>query len=207
MTLHPLRILPPESTVLQRSTSQQDLARSSSPLELRLNPDQVWRVAIIDTSPDHHNHLSQCESHHGAQRPPRAPHVRLVAIDSVLRTDRVLAVTAAKGGGSVIVGMPHVERVFKQQEIDELGLRWIDRQVIRALLKQPRYRAPKGVKEFVCFAASEQNTCSMAGVDLAEYRETIRPRLMSRGLLEVRPTYGQALTERCELLYRSRKAA
>jgi len=75
------------------------------------------------------------------------------------------------------------------------GLRWLDREVIRALLSQPKSRMSKGAPEFVCYAASEQTTCMLAGIDTEEYRETVKPRLMSRGLLEVRPYYGQALTD------------
>ena len=64
-----------------------------------------------------------------------------------------------------------------------------------------------GIPEFVCYAASEHNACMLAGVDVEEYRETIRPRLMARGLLEVRPDYGQALTDRAVAVYGSLVAA
>jgi hypothetical protein len=69
------------------------------------------------------------------------------------------------------------------------------------------YSAARGAAEYtgrllVCYGASEHNACMLAGVDKEEYRETIRPRLMSRGLLEVRPYYGQALTDRAVALYR-----
>jgi hypothetical protein len=52
---------------------------------------------------------------------------------------------------------------------------------------------------FVCFAASEQNVVTLARIDKAEYREAVRPRLMSRGLLEV--THGQTLTPRALTWY------
>ena len=95
-----------------------------------------------------------------------------------------------------------VERVFELDEIDDMGLRWIDRSVIQALLSQPKYKNKKGGgKEFVCFAASEQNAAMLAKVDKGEYRDTIRPKLMSRGLLQIVPYYGQALTERAVELY------
>jgi hypothetical protein len=80
--------------------------------------------------------------------------------------------------------------------MDDMGLRWIDRRVIEALLSQPKYRRVRGEDVFVCYAASELNTCTLAGLDKGEYRESIRPRLMTRGLLEVKPYYGQALTEK-----------
>lgn len=112
-----------------------------------------------------------------------------------------MAVTAAKGAGRPIVTHADVDRVFALQKIDELGLRWMDRRVLQALFTQPKYRREGKAQVFVCYAASEQNTATLAGVDKAEYRESIRPRLMSRGLLEVRVTYGQALTEKAAEVY------
>jgi Holliday junction resolvasome RuvABC ATP-dependent DNA helicase subunit len=110
-----------------------------------------------------------------------------------------MAVTAAKGRGAPAVDHADVDRVFALQEMDELGLRWIDRQVIAALLTQPKYRRAKGQDVFVCFSASEQNVCTLANVDKGEFRESIRPRLMSRGLLQVKQ--GQALTDKAVELY------
>jgi Holliday junction resolvasome RuvABC ATP-dependent DNA helicase subunit len=95
-----------------------------------------------------------------------------------------------------------VERVFDSQQIDTLGLRWMDRSVLRALLGMPRFRNAKGgTKEFVCYAAAEKDTTQLAQVDPGEYRETIKPRLMARGLLQIRATYGQALTDKAVELY------
>ena len=102
-----------------------------------------------------------------------------------------MAVTMAKGRGADAVETPDVMEVFDMQEIDELGLRYLDRLIISTLFKQPRYR--KG-DEFVCYGASESNVCMMANIDPDEYRNTIRPRLMTRGLLEMRAGHGQALT-------------
>ena len=113
-----------------------------------------------------------------------------------------MAEVIAKGRGGPTISTADVQEVFELQQIDELGLRWLDRRVIEALLTQPKRRKD----EFVCYAAGEQNTCTLAGVDKAEYRETIRPRLMSRGLLEVRPYYGQALTDEAVALYGERMA-
>jgi Holliday junction DNA helicase RuvB len=110
-----------------------------------------------------------------------------------------MAVTAAKGRGASIVEDVDVDRVLSLQGVDELGLRWMDRQVIAALLTQPRFRGR--ANELVCYGASENDTCQLAGIDRAEYRETIKPRLIARGLLQVRPGYGQALTERAVSLY------
>lgn len=118
-----------------------------------------------------------------------------------------MAATGAKGTGSGEVTEEHVQKVFDRQGVDELGLHWIDRMVIKALLSQPRSRQWKGKPQFVCYAASESNTCTLAGVDKEEYRTAIRPKLMSRKLLEAKPYYGQALTERAVELYGNLKDA
>lgn len=112
-----------------------------------------------------------------------------------------VAVTGAKGRGSETVTADDVQRVFERMEIDQYGLRWQDRRVLEVLFTQPKYRLVKGVSVFVAWAASEQNVVTLAGIDKAEYREAVRPRLMSRGLLEIRSSYGQALTVRAKEWY------
>lgn len=109
------------------------------------------------------------------------------------------AVVYAKAAGRQMVIERDVQKVFDVYEIDELGLRWIDRQVLRALFTKPRYRGVK--QEFFCYGAAERDLCGMAGLDPAEYAEVVKPRLMARGLLTVRPTYGQTLTDRAIELY------
>jgi Holliday junction resolvasome RuvABC ATP-dependent DNA helicase subunit len=100
------------------------------------------------------------------------------------------------------VQIEDIERVFQTQQMDALGLRWMDRAVIRALLSRPKYRNGRGgAKEFVCYSASEKDTCTMANVDPGEYRDSVKALLMSRGLLEVRATYGQALTPKAVTTY------
>jgi len=110
-----------------------------------------------------------------------------------------MAVTAAKARGAAQVEVVDVERVIDQQRIDALGLRLWDRQVIAALLGQPKYRRVKGQDVFSHYAASEAAVTAMAQLDPEEYRTVVRPRLMSRGLLEIRG--GQALTPRAVQLY------
>lgn len=113
-----------------------------------------------------------------------------------------MAVTAAKGRGAKQVEDADVTRTFELQEVDEFGLRWMDRRVLQCLLGQPRYRQRAGKpKEFVCFAASIQDTCTLSSLDKDEYMETVRPRLMARGLLMVRAGYGQSLTSKAVDLY------
>lgn len=114
-----------------------------------------------------------------------------------------MAVVFAKERRSQIITPKDVKEVWKVNRVDELGLRPVDRDVMKALFRCPRHRrAPQqGQQEFVCYAASEDNVCQLAGVDRAEYREYIRPKLMNRGLLEIRISYGQALTKLAEDSY------
>ena len=87
-----------------------------------------------------------------------------------------------------------VHDVLSTFEIDEHGLRPTDRAVVSALFQRPRYRGK--MQDFYCFGASENDVCAMATLDKGEFQDTIRPRLMSRGFLEVRSGVGLALTER-----------
>lgn len=113
------------------------------------------------------------------------------------------AVIFAKARQSPRVELDDVQEVWDSYQIDELGLRPVDREIIRVLFMQPRYRRSRetGEQEFVCYAASEVNTVTMARIDKAEYRDYVRPKLMGRGLLEIRVTYGQALTNRAVETY------
>lgn len=101
-----------------------------------------------------------------------------------------LATVAAKARQSPIIEMLDVEGVFRRHEIDVLGLRWIDREVIRALFAMPR-SARDGT--LLGYFGSEQNVVAVARVDKEEYRQTIRPKLLARRLLDIRPQ-GQTLT-------------
>ena len=111
----------------------------------------------------------------------------------------------AKAVGRTMVTETDVQDVFSTYGIDDLGLRWEDREVIAALFKRPRTRGKDNV--FVCYGGSESDICAMSGLDPEEYRETVKPRLLSRGLLEVRAGYGQALTEEAVTQYAHLKPA
>jgi Holliday junction DNA helicase RuvB len=87
-----------------------------------------------------------------------------------------------------------VQDVFDTYEIDLHGLRPVDRSVIAALFQRPRYRGKDQV--FHCYGGSESDICAVARLDKSEFQETIRPRLMSRGFLEVRSGVGLALTDK-----------
>lgn len=100
-----------------------------------------------------------------------------------------LAEWRARAVGDPEIDLGHVQWVCAQQGIDAHGLRELDRRVIRALLAQPRVRGGA-----VVYGASERDTALLAQVDLAEYRQSVRPRLLARGLLTTRPGVGQALT-------------
>lgn len=113
-----------------------------------------------------------------------------------------LAESSARVRNAPVTEVADVERIFRIEQLDHLGLRWLDRQVIRALLSQPKYRQRRdGGQDFVCYAASEQNVCMLAQLDRDSYREQVRPRLMSRGLLMLRPYYGQSLTDKAVAHY------
>jgi hypothetical protein len=51
-----------------------------------------------------------------------------------------MASTAAKGRGAGQVADEDVSTIFAMQELDELGLRWMDRRILAALLGRPRFR-------------------------------------------------------------------
>lgn len=109
----------------------------------------------------------------------------------------------ARAAGRAMIIEQDVDEVFTTYGIDEQGLRWEDREVIRALFKRPRTRGKD--QTFVCYGGSESDICAMSGLDPEEYREAVKPRLMSRGFLEVRAGYGQALTEQATTLYAALK--
>ncbi|WP_373064707.1 AAA family ATPase [Gemmatimonas sp.] len=92
-----------------------------------------------------------------------------------------------------------VEDVFATFEIDQHGLRPADRSVVQALFKRPRYRGKD--QAFYCYGGSESDVCAVTKLDKTEFQETIRPRLLSRGLLEVRTGVGLALTNLAIIAY------
>jgi Holliday junction resolvasome RuvABC ATP-dependent DNA helicase subunit len=94
-----------------------------------------------------------------------------------------------------------VEDVFTTFEIDQHGLRPVDRVVLAALFQRPRYRGKE--QAFYCYGGSESDVCAVAKLDKTEFQETIRPRLLSRGLLEVRSGVGLALTPHAITEYQS----
>lgn len=102
------------------------------------------------------------------------------------------AVTFARAARRNTVTEQDVREMLETYEIDDYGLRWLDREVLRALFRRPRYLRRTGA--FVAFAASESDLCQVARVDRSEFQQVIRPRLMARGLLEVLAGYGLALT-------------
>jgi Holliday junction DNA helicase RuvB len=120
-------------------------------------------------------------------------------------TLRAQAEVFSRARGASAIGVDDVREVFDTFEIDDQGLRWMDREVLRTLFKFPRFR--KGGAEFVCYAASERDLCGTAGLDPEEYREAIKPRLLARGLLETRAGYGQALSPNAIDRYESLKAS
>jgi len=103
-------------------------------------------------------------------------------------------VIVAKAQGHTTISTDVVDHVFSTYAVDQLGLRAIDRKIITTMLQRPRYRGRSA--ELIGFGASENDVCLASGVDKGEFRDVIRPRLMTRGLIEVRPGIGLALTDR-----------
>jgi Holliday junction resolvasome RuvABC ATP-dependent DNA helicase subunit len=103
----------------------------------------------------------------------------------------------ARAAGRTRITKADVEDVFQTYAIDKLGLRWEDRGVMKTLFQRPRER--RG--QFICYGASESDICAVMRLDPEEYRQTVKPRLLSRGLIEIRSGYGQALTERATTEY------
>lgn len=98
-----------------------------------------------------------------------------------------------------------VEAVCHIWEIDAQGLRPIDRQVLQALYKRPKYRAKDG--ELLGYGASEADLCALTGIDRGEFQAVIRPRLMSRGYIDIRSGFGIRLTEQAVAQYGPEVAA
>lgn len=103
-------------------------------------------------------------------------------------------ITMARAHGEPVITSDVVNQVFTTYAVDSLGLRAIDRKVISAMRQRPRYRARSG--ELIGYGGSENDVCMASGVDKGEFRDVIRPRLLTRGLIEVRPGIGLSLTDR-----------
>lgn len=111
----------------------------------------------------------------------------------------------ATAHGHTMITPAVVDEVFTTFEIDPQGLRPVDRSVLSALFKRPRYRGK--AQEFYCFGGSESDVCAVTKLDKAEFQETIRPRLLSRGLIEVRAGVGLALTDHAISTYAALRQA
>lgn len=96
-----------------------------------------------------------------------------------------------------------VQRVYELFGVDSLGLRHVDRQVIAGIFKLTKTKA-NGEQHY---AGSESSVVNMARVDRGEFLATIRPRLLSRGLLEIRPYWGHTLTDKAVELYGALRSA
>lgn len=116
-----------------------------------------------------------------------------------LKTLFTECVTFARALGESTITRATVENVLQTFDIDALGLRPIDRTIITTMLDRPRYR---GGNELMGYGGSERDLCLASGIDQGEFRDVIRPRLMLRGLLEVRPGLGLALTDRAISQYK-----
>lgn len=107
------------------------------------------------------------------------------------------SVVYAKGAKRDYVKLEDVQRAMENRGIDAYGLGKEDRQVIKALLSTPPRKLP-GMQEPV-HILSESNIIGMTQIHKALYANTIKPKLLKRGLLAIRT--GQMLTERAVQIY------
>lgn len=110
-----------------------------------------------------------------------------------------LAATAAKAANLPRITEEVATMVLNRYGIDDIGLDRYDRACIKAILSQPMMRTTNGRQEVAGYRCSEDAVAAIAGVDKTYYRDTIRPKLMSRGLLIIRA--GQQLTPKAVELY------
>lgn len=96
----------------------------------------------------------------------------------------------ARATATVRITTADTQAVFALLDIDQNGLRHIDRLVLRTLARRPRKRAGNDV----VYGASEADLCAVAGLDLGEFQRVVRPRLMARGYIEIRTGVGVSLT-------------
>ena len=108
-----------------------------------------------------------------------------------------LAMNSAKAAGRNVIIPEDVLRVYGLHEVDALGLRSVDRQVLKGLFQLRKTKSDGETH----YCGSEDNVVNMGRVDRAEFKATIRPKLLSRGLLEIRPYWGHTLTDRAVELY------
>jgi len=108
-----------------------------------------------------------------------------------------LAHNASRARKDKKVRRKDVERVLRLHQIDEFGLRELDRRAIAALFRLIKRK----VNGEFHYAGSEENVALMARIDRAEFRATVRPKLLARGLMEIRPWWGHTLTDRAIAMY------
>lgn len=108
-----------------------------------------------------------------------------------------LAVNSAKAEGRDEVQLSDVLRVYGLHGVDALGLRAVDRQVLSGVFQLKKTKTDGETH----YCGSEDNVVSMGRVDRSEFKATVRPKLMSRGLLEIRPYWGHTLTNKAVELY------
>lgn len=108
-----------------------------------------------------------------------------------------LANNARKARKGKKINVKDVKRVFRLFQIDKNGLRRIDRNAIAALFKLIKRKTNGEMR----YAGSEENVALMAKIDREEFKTSVRPRLIARGLLELRPWWGHCLTDRAVEMY------
>lgn len=101
----------------------------------------------------------------------------------------------AKRSSRTSIREADVYEVFRSQQMDEWGLKPHDRAVVRTLMKSSKpVKVKKGEAPRIVHQMAEGTLCAWARIDVASYREEIKPRLMDRGFLLSMST-GQTLTD------------
>lgn len=105
-----------------------------------------------------------------------------------------MAATSSFAAGQPRIRLEDVQRIIDRHEIDQYGLGRLDRRVLSAIFKCPKYKETKTGRTLTHYAVAEETLLGMTGIDRHLYRHVIRPRLASRGLYTSRQ--GQALTDK-----------
>lgn len=107
----------------------------------------------------------------------------------------------AKSRGRGIISNEHLEGTFRLLDLDENGLYKHDRQVLEALVKHPKFYAPRadGTRP-KRYAHSERALRALTGLDEALYRDQIEPKLLRTGFITI-SSGGRELTEKAFQTY------
>jgi Holliday junction resolvasome RuvABC ATP-dependent DNA helicase subunit len=103
------------------------------------------------------------------------------------------------------IGFNHTLEAFRLLDLDENGLYYQDRKVLRALYNNPKLYAPRADgTQLKRYAHSERAIRALTGLDENLYRDQIEPKLLRQGFLTI-GTGGRELTEKAFAVYFSKR--